>query len=106
MKPIMNFKKADWDAWLENPVTRDFFTAIEEKMVQSREEWNYLSWSSEEMWEDREKAYAFRTASKGRYEMGRDILEINLYKMGLEIINLLEEEDKDREVADQRDNPD
>ena len=90
----MNFKKADWDAWLENPVTRDFFSAIAERRDEAKSYWDNVSWRGEEIWRDN-GAIVLRAACRGRYEMAQDILNIDF-----------EEEDNDREVADQRDTAD
>ena len=73
----MNFKKADWEAWLENPVTRDFFTAIAERRDEAKADWDESSWLGEDFWQDGRKVYAYRAACRGRYEMAQDILNIN-----------------------------
>ena len=88
----MTTKKRDWDAWLENPVTRDFFSAIAERRDEAQAYWDNVSWRGEDIWQDG-KAYPLRAACKGRYEMAQDILNINFE----------EEEDNDES---ERDTPD
>ncbi len=72
----MNFKQADWETWLANPITEAFLAAVEGVRDKAKDDWDAVSWDNERMWAD-DNARSMRTACRSRFECAEDILNIS-----------------------------
>lgn len=75
----MPIKKRDFDEWRENPITEEFFAAIEKRIETLEDTWARESLHNNNLWKDDEARF-LRTEVLARIATFEEILEADYFE--------------------------